>query len=280
MKFLICQIPLKLKSDPYEIINIDEHISIKKKCVEYAINKQCDVIIFPEYTYHPSEYNYLLEKSNELFIFAGSYQDMNNKNTNMVFYKEQVIMQSKVCLSPYEKSCTRKNNVIASTEPLKIIPVSGKYHQTPVNTMALVCYDYIDYFRKQNKDFSHSLLDERILLVISQCCNDKTQLFLKKAESNHYDLDYTTIFCNVSKLSIDNNPYIKYGKSSVFGIFGKDYQKANTEEVNYRNNINICPDEDCVCEIDLQIPYSIQRASTINYTTNPTLINYSNLSEL
>ena len=39
MKFLICQIPLQLKSDPFEIVNIQEHIETKKKCIEYAEKK-------------------------------------------------------------------------------------------------------------------------------------------------------------------------------------------------------------------------------------------------
>ena len=280
MKFLICQIPLSLKSDPFEITNVKDHILLKKKCVEYAINHQCDVIIFPEYTYHPLEYDFLLSKSENLFIFAGSHQDNNDNNTNIIFYRKNVISQSKVCLSPYEGTCSNVHKIKPTSDLLNVIPVSGKYHQTPVNTMALVCYDYIDYFRKQNKDFSHSLLDERILLVISQCCNDKTQLFLKKAESNHYDLDYTTIFCNVSDFSLDGTYQGSYGKSAVFGIYSKNNAKLNKEEKQFDNSIIILPSESCICEIDLQIPYSIQRASTINYTENPTSLKYLKLDEL
>lgn len=284
MKFLICQIPLQLKSNPFTISNTTEHINIRKKCIEYAENNSIEVIIFPEYSYHPSEYDYLLAKSRNMTIFAGSYQDSNNFNMNMIFQYEKVFKQPKVNLSPFENCSDYTSSVMPATNPsLGYIELENKEQKNTVRVIPLVCFDYIAYYRNQGKDFSYELNKEKIQLVISQCCNDKPRLFFEYAQTHHNDFGFTSIFCNVSSVKVDDQEKKIYGKSSVFGNHSKKYLSSNNSnftDKSFSNMITVTPEEECLCEIDLQIPYDIQRAVSLEYVQNPKSIKYIKLADI
>lgn len=282
MKFLICQIPLQLKSDPFEIVNIQEHIETKKKCIEYAEKNNVEVVIFPEYSYHPTEEDYLLQKSEKMIIFAGSYQDKNNFNMNMIFQNGELFNQAKINLSPYENSAFYNNPVVGSSKTqLGYIEFSN--NGTKIKTLPLVCFDYIHYYRGQGIDFGFALKKENIQLVVSQCCNNEPYKFFEYAQVHHNDYGFTSIFCNVSKLIIDGEEKGTYGKSSVFGLHSKNFLDSRHKDFinkNFSNMIMFLPEGEGVCIIDLQIPYIITPALSIDYEINPKEIKYTKLVDL
>lgn len=284
MKFLICQIPLQLTSEPYVIENLEDHIKLKKKCIEHGIKNKVDVIIFPEYSYHPNEYEYLIEKSKYVSIFAGSYQDPNNFNQNMIFIEGHVLSQAKVNLSPFENSVCSLKKVIPSCKSLGLIPIINPKSGDIIPTLPLVCFDYLKYYHNQGKDFSYVIKNDGIQLVISQCCNDNPNTFFEAAQYHHNYVGFTSIICNISTLIVDGEILIKKGESAIFGLHSKGYLGSNYKKLvdsKFSNMMLKLDDSDLVCEIDLQIPYIPQvRSVSDDFIHNPTNIQITKISDL
>ncbi len=277
MKFLICQIPLHLNSKPFKIANIDEHIAVKRKCVEYAMTTRCDVIIFPEYTYDPSEKEYMLDKSSELAIFAGSYQDAENYNQTIVFVGGNYFQQAKKHTSPYEKTIPNQFSVKPSEADLSYYDLKNK------NCFILTCFDYFELAREKSRQLLGN--GEFIDILISPCCNNNPEMFIKEAEAIHSHRDnLTSIICNVSRFKKDSGEYNTFGKSAVFGLYDKNSIaniKENGWHVSYcENMIAGFPEGDFVCEIDLQIPYHMHRMGCLEFSANPIHLDFKSLGEL
>ena len=219
---------------------------MKKKCVEYAIKRSFDVVVFPEYTYDTAEYDYMIGASERISILAGTYQDDKNYNQSIVFIEGQAYQEAKRHLSPYEKIIPSNYSIHPSEEVLSYITINGS------NSYLLTCFDYYEFSVEQyRKSLSNG---EMVELLFSQCCNNNPVKFLKEAESIHNHIDnITSVICNVSKLKTDLNEYTEYGKSAIFGL----YDKNSIENIRsngwcdpfYDNMITIFPDGDIVCEI-------------------------------
>lgn len=277
MKLLICQIPLHLGTKPFHIVNLDEHINTKQKCIEYALSNSAEVVIFPEYCYSTKEYDYLLEKSKTITIFAGSYQDANNFNQATLFSNGCYAEYAKINLSPYETVFPSQYSIRSSSNTeLGYFEIMGK------TCYILTCFDY---YRLASQVWGKPLADGRLIdLFVSSCCNDKPEPFLKIAEATHLQRDtLTSIICNVSELTIDNKSN-KYGSSAIFGLYDKN--SMNNIQVNgwsdpqYVNMITKFPDGAQICEVTLQIPYNSHRMGAFEFTPNPIDINYIPLASL
>ncbi len=277
LKFIICQIPVHLISKPMRIADFNEHLNIKLSCVNYAISKKADIIIFPEYTYDVREYSELTTKSKYLTILAGSFQDQDNFNQTAIFDNGLYYQQAKKNTSPYERTVQKRFRVKPSDEELSYLKLKDR------NSFILTCFDYFELGKEKSRQTIDS--GELVDLIFSPCCNNNPDIFLKEAESIHSHRDnLTSIICNVSKLKIDEDTSENYGKSAIFGL----YDRNSVAEIKstgwyldyYSNLIAVFPDGDILCEIELQVPYHIHRMSSIEFTANPVELEFKELKEI
>lgn len=217
------------------------------------------------------------KKSTFITILAGSYQDDNNINQSVIFEKGRSFTQGERHISPYENIIPQKYSIVPSDDDLKILTIKDK------NTLLLTCFDYYDFSVEEYKRYISSR--EHIDLLVSQCCNNNPDIFLKEAESLHNHIDnITSIICNVSKLKIDNDDYINWGGSSVFGLYDKN-SIHNIESNSWRNNFYtnmICqfPEGKYICELELEIPYHSHRMGCVEFKPNPNNIDFVSIDEL
>jgi len=276
MKFLICQIPLRLTTQPFRIANLPEHVSLRRKCIEHAIAGGFEVIVFPEYTYDPSEEEYMCDKSKKLTIIAGSYEDLGHFNQTVIFVDGNRFQQAKKHLSPHEVSLPVEKSVKESTDAPTYFSLNGKC------CMILTCFDFYHLVAEKCRD----LLDGKYLeIIFSPCCNDNPRIFFMEAEAAHGHTDsLTTIICNVSSLKVGDGDVKKFGGSAVFGMYDSNtvqsLDKLNLRCNFFKNMITSFPEGDYVCEIELTIPYPRPRMCAIQYCPNPSNVEYREISKL
>jgi predicted amidohydrolase len=263
----ICQIQMRVDLAPIRVSDREAHLRRVERCLGIASESGATHVVFPEYAF-VDEMDALCSTASEgRVIIAGSRQTEDDYNETVVFVNRQRFSYKKIHLSPHElvggarvlRPGRREDVLTIDTAPI------GKWS-------VLTCFDYHRLARevatRPAEDGSY------LALVFCPALNDKPSTFLVEAESlhNHRDTLYS-IFCNAYSLTIGDGGGVRYGRSSIFGL----YDNASSErlaaegmrDAHFGNQLVEAPMQEGVLLATVSVPYSRHRMTSLEYVPNP-----------
>ncbi len=193
----------------------------------------CDVLIFPELSYHKNYESYFLSNSNNKIIVFGSCY-VGNENFTIVYYNMKKYMIKKMFNSPVEPSIRYQEN-IGVKEFLKNNLKERTFVLNGKKFIVLNCAEYykVAYFIARDEYKSKNLFG-----FLVPCANNNNEVFLTetKAISNHNDNVYSFI---VNSNSLYNGQKYSLGGSYVFGRVSP-FERDSFKDFRLKESSNIC----------------------------------------
>ena len=193
----------------------------------------CDVVIFPELSYHKHYEDYFLTNSNnKIFVFGSCY--VGNENFTVVYHNMKKYVIKKMFNSPVEPSIRYQQSVsvkefLRNNLKERTLVLNGK------KFIVLNCAEYykVAYFIARDEAKSKNLFG-----FLVPCANNNNEVFLteSKAISNHNDRVYSFI---VNSNSLYNNAKYSLGGSYVFGKVSP-FERECVKDFRLKEANNIC----------------------------------------
>lgn len=270
LKLAICQIDIRLKNYPYQLAQPINHRKKVVKCIEEALQRNAEFIIFPEYNLNSPIIEELKTLSTNITILGGSYASNIDTNRTVIAFNNSSDSYDKLNLSPYEE----KN--VGST----MVPGTGNFIRPDINNVSagvLTCFDYYAMARRTLEQ------NPEIDILFSPAVNNNHWSFLVESESIHQRMPSKyTVYCNAAKFWLDGIEYPEVnGGSYVFGPHDPDDKQnlviRNWALDEFKQNIFFLGEGEKIGFIDVEIPYIRESKGSMTYTHNPTNVDILNL---
>lgn len=201
--------------------------------LEIIKNGNCNVIIFPEMSYHENYYEDIKKLSKSRIIIFGSVYE-NGKNTTKVFQDEKCFS----VIKRYPSSAEPMHRNFKGISPNQFIEDYLCEHTFSYNGVNIYVLNCLEYYQAAYFIARTSTLNSGCFIFCCPCSNSNTQIFEQEtiAIHNHNEHAYT-FMCNT--ISTYNNFSYGDGKSYIYGPIQacqKDW--LNQETIPNANNVN------------------------------------------
>lgn len=228
------QLKLNLDYTPTHEYLIADKMYIKQmeKIIEYLTDKDIDVLILPEMSYHKNYDEFFIKYSfDKIIVFGSVYCD--SANFTVVFNNGEKHLIKKMFNSALEPSIKYGENITIKN----FIKNHLSEHTFVLHNKKFIVLNCAEYYKVAYYIARDCKLSKNLFGFLVPCANNNNDVFVAEsiAIHNHNDNIYSFV---VNCSSLYKGKKYSYGGSYVFGrISAYEKENSNISQLNHPSNI-------------------------------------------